>query len=69
MMASDVPLLYQNHMLDSSACGSMTIVLSGPGRTFSPEDPPKWIKDLPSQREQLVGQLDVDDVRKNLGLA
>jgi len=65
---SDALLLYQNSTFDSSAFGSMSIVIVGPDRTFSEDDPPAWIDYLPSQREQLVGRIDVEDVKARLEL-
>lgn len=65
-------LLYQNHMFDSSCFGRQHLVVWGPTRTIKAADTaPSWIDPdncggLPSRREQLVGQIDVEDVRKHL---
>jgi hypothetical protein len=73
MLDTDHLLLYRNQMFDSSNFGSQHLVLAGPGRTISdPEDPPSWIDPnncggLPSRREQLVGELDIADLRARLG--
>jgi hypothetical protein len=58
----DKILLYQNCNLDSSRRGSQHLVLAGPGRTLSADDPPKEIDPFntggsPSAREQLQGEL------------
>jgi hypothetical protein len=58
----DKILLYQNLLMDSGNFGSSHLVLAGPGRTLSADDPPKEIDPfntggLPSRREQLQGEL------------
>jgi len=58
--------LYCNHMFDSSHFGDADIVIMGPDRTFKAYNPPGYIGDLPSMRKQLVGEVDVDDVVKEL---
>lgn len=65
-------LLYENHAFDSSCFGRQHLVVCGQTRTIkSAEEAPSWIDPdncggLPSRREQLVDQVDVEDVRKNL---
>jgi hypothetical protein len=58
--------LYCNHMFDSSHFGDASIVIMGPDRTFKADNPPGYIGDQPSMRKQLVGEVDVDDVVKEL---
>jgi hypothetical protein len=70
-LATDSVLLYMNQMFDSSCFGRSHLVLCGPGRSIgSAEDAPKWIDPdncggLPSRREQLVGEVDIEDLRRN----
>lgn len=66
-------LLYCNHMMDSSLFGRQHLVICGPTRSIkSADEAPKWIDPdncggLPSRREQLVGEIDVEDVREKFG--
>lgn len=68
---TDHLFLYQNHMMDSSQCGRKHLLMVGPGRSADdPTNPPKQIDPdncggLPSRREQLVGEVDLEDVRRN----
>lgn len=67
---TDHLFLYANHMFDSSCFGRKHLLIVGPGRSASdPENPPKEIDPddcggLPSRREQLVGEIDLEDVRR-----
>lgn len=68
---SDRLFLYRNNMFDSSKFGRQHLMLAGPGRSAAdPDNPPREIDPdntggLPSHREQLIGEVDLDDVRKN----
>lgn len=72
MKDTDHLFLYQNHMMDASCFGRAHLLLVGPGRTADdPQNPPKEIDPdncggLPSRREQLVGEIDLEDVKKVL---
>lgn len=71
LKSTDHLFLYQNCMMDSSGFGRQHLLIVGPGRTSSdPENPPKEIDPfncggLPSKREQLIGEVDLVDVRGN----
>ena len=70
-LETDGVLLYVNHMMDSSSFGKSYLILFGPGRTIpNVEKAPDWIDPdrsigVPSRRAQLVGEVDVADLRKN----
>jgi hypothetical protein len=69
--AEDVILLYGNVTLDSSNLGGSHAILCGPTRTIaSVEEAPKTFdpqgEGAPSTTEVLIGQIDVDDVRRAL---
>jgi len=68
LRTTDRLLLYQNKNFDSSAFGALSLVIVGPGRTITMESaPPEWIKDVPSQRQQYMGEVDVKNLREELG--
>lgn len=50
-------VVFENLMLDSSACGERTAVVVGPSCTFKSVAwcEGKWLNDLPSQRQYAVG--------------
>jgi len=63
---TDHALLYQNHMLDSPNVGKSSLMVAGPGRTFSADDPPKQIGDVPSRFQQLEGEVDIASLRTGM---
>ena len=72
LQEGDGLLLYCNNMLDSSQCGRAHLIIYGPTRTIPSVDKAlSWLDPddcggLPSRREQLVGVVDVEDVRSGL---
>jgi hypothetical protein len=72
MRPSDGLLLYANMTMDSSRFGMAHLALCGPVRTIkSAEEAPSRIDPygsggLPSQTEELIGEIDVEDVRRGL---
>jgi hypothetical protein len=63
-------LLYRNQLLDSSHAGEQCLVVIGPGRSIpSVEAAPGWIDPdgtggLPSRRQHLIGQVDVESLAR-----
>jgi len=69
---TDHLFLYRNQMFDSRCFGRQHLLMVGPGRTANDSNnPPKEVDPdncggLPSRREQLIGEVDLDDVRRSI---
>lgn len=67
MGPDDELVLYQNMNFDSSRFGDLSLLRVGPASTFkSVAEAPPWLNDMPSQRKNKVGRMNLSNVRKGL---